>query len=230
MMKIILKHALWAATTVAMMTVSAASLAVSSGPHWLEAHTFDKQTGKPLADVAICLGTSARADQFGALRTDRNGVVRFKDVRPVPLVLTASRGGYKGREQQLEPLYQSRVLVLKLATGGGGPVCNAEHAAKEADEATGLAINAVNVRRDINVENGVLVSVAASGKINQIRVSEQDDLSAVAWQPYKSAVPYTLSAGTGGKRLFVQVRRASEVQGASISVESPVKQVNYRVP
>lgn len=230
MMKINLKDALLAAAAVVMMTSSAASLAVSSGPHWLEAHTFDKQTGKPLADVAICLGTSARADQFGASRTDRNGVVRFEDVRSIPLVLTASRDGYKGREQLLEPLYQSRVLVLKLATGGGGPVCNAEQAASDGDEDTGLVINTVNVRRDINVENGVLVSVAASGKINQIRVGEQVDLSGVGWQPYKSAMPYSLSAGSGGKRLFVQVRRASEVQGASIAVESSVKQVDYRAP
>ncbi len=230
MMKIILKDALWTTAAVAMMTGSAASLAVSSGPHWLETHTFDEQTGKPLADVAICLGTSARSDQFGARRTDGNGVVRFEDVRAVPLVLTASRGGYKGREQRIEPLYQSRVLVLKLVTGGGGPVCNAEHSASDGKVITGLVINAVNIRRDINVENGVLVSVAASGSINQIRVSEQADLGSVGWQPYKSAMPYTLSAGAGGKRLFVQVRRASEVQGASIAVESPVKQVNYRAP
>ena len=118
--------------------------------------------------------------------------------------------------------------MLKLVTGGGGPVCNAEQSAGDVDVTAGLAINAVNVRRDINVENGVLVSVAASGKINQIRVSEQADLSGVAWQPYKSAMPYTLSAGHGAKRLFVQVRRASEVQGASIAVESAVKQVSYQ--
>jgi hypothetical protein len=230
MMKIILKDGLSIAAAIVMATCSAASWAVSSGPQWLEAHTFDEQTGKPLADVAICLGTSARADQFGARRTDRNGVVRFENVRTVPLVLTASRSGYKGREQSLEPLYQSRVLVLKLVTGGGGPVCNAEQSAEDVDVTAGLAINTVNVRRDINVENGVLVSVVASGKINQIRLSEQADLDGVAWQPYKSAMPYTLSAGAGTRHLFVQVRRASEVEGASIAIESPVKQVNYNVP
>lgn len=229
MMKTHFKNPLLALATIAMMAASAASLAASTGPHWLEAHTFDSQTGKPLADVAICLGTSARADQFGARRTDQNGVVRFEDVRPVPLVLTASRSGYKGREQSLEPLHQSRVMVLKLVTGGGGAVCNAERSADGVSD-TGLAIDTINVRRDSNVENGVLVSVAASGKVNQIRVGEQADLTNVTWQPYKDAAPYTLSAGSGTKRLFVQVRRASEVQGASIAVESPVKQVSYRAP
>ena len=71
-------------------------MAVSSGPHWLEAHTFDNRPVSHLLMSSICLGTSARADQFGARRTDRNGVVRFDDVRTVPLVLTASRSGYQG--------------------------------------------------------------------------------------------------------------------------------------
>lgn len=227
MMKLFSKHSLGITTAVVMMSGSAAALA---GSQWLETHAFDEQTGKPLADVAVCLGTSARSDQFGARRTDRNGVVRFDNVRAVPLLLTASRDGYKGREQRIEPLHQSRVLVLKLVTGGGGPECNADPAAEVSEVAAGLVINAVKVRRDINVENGVLVSVAASGNINQIRISEQPDLGGVTWQAYKSAVPFTLSGSEGRKQLYVQVRRASEVQGASIAVESLVKKVSYLAP
>ena len=229
MMKITLKDTLCFVTAFTLTIISGGSMAVSPGPHWLEAHTFDKQTGKPLADVAICLGTAARLDQFGARRTDRNGVVRFEDVRSVSLILTASRSGYKGREQLLEPLYQSRVLVLKLATGGGGPACDAAPSAQNDEVIAGLKINAVNVRRDANVENGVLVAVTTSGKVNQIRISEQQDFSGAAWQPYQKTVPYTFSAGAGNKPVSVQVRRASEVQGASIAVESPIKQVIYKV-
>lgn len=151
MMKITLKDTLCFAAAITLATVSVGSMAVSPDAHWLEAHTFDKQSGKPLADVAICLGTAARLDQFGARRTDHNGVVRFEDVRSVSLVLTASRSGYKGRTQLLEPLYQSRVLVLKLATGGGGPVCVAAPSAQNDEVIAGLKINAVSVRRDANV-------------------------------------------------------------------------------
>ncbi|VAW76475.1 hypothetical protein MNBD_GAMMA13-1776, partial [hydrothermal vent metagenome] len=80
------------------------------------------------------------------------------------------------------------------------------------------------------VENGVQVAVTASGAINQIRISEQPNFSGAAWQPYQESVPYTLSAGAGNKSVYVQVRRASEVKGASIAVESPIKQVIYAVP
>lgn len=229
MMNTKLSKCLYGFIAASVLAVSGVAQALPPEPHWLEVHAFDKQSGKPLANVAVCLGTSARTDQFGAQRTDGNGVVRFSDVRPVALVLTASGDGYQGREQLLEPLYQSRVLVVKLATGGGGPVCNAAVTDTGSEASGGLVIDSISVKRDTGSDQGVLVSARTSGAVNQIRVSEQSDFSDAAWQPYKKTVPFLLSAGSGNKVLYVQVRRASEVQGASIAVESPVKRVNYKV-
>lgn len=204
--------------------------AVQLQSNWLEVQLFNKQDGKPLANAAVCLGTRARLDQFGAKRTDSHGVVRFEDIRPHALVVTVSRQGYQGRQQQLEPLYQSHVLVVKLATGGGGPVCDAPLAVS-AESAAGLSIDTVRIRADINARTpgGVLVSVRASGPANQIRISEQTDFKGADWQAYESSIPFTLSAGKGVKQLYVQVRRVSEAEGASIEVVSPVKNVRYRV-
>ena len=70
--------------------VMANTWAVQPQSNWLEVHLFDKQDGKPINDGAVCLGTSARLDQFGAKRTDNRGVVRFEDIRPHALVVTAS--------------------------------------------------------------------------------------------------------------------------------------------
>ncbi len=227
-MKITMKDTLYFIVTLTLALVSGGSMAVSAGPQWLEVHAFDKQSGKPLVDVAVCLGTAARPDQFGAQRTDRNGVVRFDDVLSVSLTLTASRSGYKGREQLLERMHQSRVLVLKLATGGGGPECAAAPSTQNDDVADGITIESVNIRPDDGVENGVLVAVTTSGRPNQIRISEQPEFNGATWQPYKKTVSYTLGAGAGNKSVYVQVRRASEVKGASIAVESAIKQVIFK--
>ncbi len=198
--------------------------------NWLEVHLFDKQDGKPITDAAVCLGTSARLDQFGARRTDSRGVVRFEDIRPNSLVVTTSARGYQGRQQSLEPLHQSHVLVVKLVTGGGGPVCNAPLAVSD-EAGAGLTVEAVGVRPDINAQasGGVLVAARVSGSANQIRISEQADFKDAGWRPYKPSIPFTLSAGKGVKQLYVQVRRVSEVQGATIEVVSPVKKIRYRV-
>jgi hypothetical protein len=202
--------------------------AVSAEARWLEVHLFDNQSGQPLQGAAVCLGTNARVDQFGAQRTDRNGVVRFNDVRPYEIVLTASRQGYQGRQQLLEPVYESRVLIVKLVTGGGGAECAAPVA--ETQPASGLLITTIQVRRDpvATTAGGVLVSARLNGDANQIRISEQADFTGASWQPYSATVPYSMSAAAGLKTLFVQVRRVSQLQGAEIEVASPVSKVNYR--
>lgn len=234
MMKNKLNNEYWLPALAAVLAVAftAPALAASLQPNWLEVRVLGSQAGAPLADAAVCLGTSARPDQFGARRSDSQGVVRFDEVRSYPLVLTVSGQGYQGRQEVIEPMHQSRVVVVKLVTGGGGPLCDApQGASSAADAGSGLSLGAVTVRADINARSGtgVLVSARASGPVNQIRISEQADFKDTDWRPYKPEVPVTLSAGTGVKQLYVQVRRAAQVQGASIEVVSPVKTVSYRV-
>ena len=206
------------------------AVAASLEPSWLEVHLVSKQSGKPIADAAACLGTNARSDQFGAQRSDHNGVVRFDDIQPHALVLTVSGQGYQGRQQELDSVYESRVLVVALLSGGGGPVCDAPQAVADAGTRSGLSLDEVRVRADTNAPNttGILVAAQASGSVNQIRISEQADFKDADWQPYAQAVPFVLSAGTGVKQLYVQVRRATQVQGASIEVVSQVKKVSYQ--
>jgi hypothetical protein len=213
-----------------MSTLGGVAAAASLEPSWLEVHLVSKQTGKPVPNAAACLGTSARSDQFGAKRADSGGVVRFDDIQPHALVLTVSGQGFQGRQQELEPLYESRVLVVTLVTGGGGPVCDAPQAVADVDIRSGLTLDEVRVGADSNSPDGagVLVSTRASGPVNQIRISEQADFRDTDWQPYKAVVPATLSPGTGIKQLYVQVRRATQAQGASIEIVSPVKKVSYQ--
>jgi hypothetical protein len=216
---------------VALFASSAATMcgAASLEPTRLEVQLSNRQDGKPVANAAVCLGTSARPDQFGARRSDSKGIVRFDELTPHPLVLTVSGKGFQGQRQTLEPLYESRVLLVKMTTGGGGPSCDAPRQASGDVTGSGLNVSAVHIRENINSSpTGVLVSARASGAVNQIRISEQADFADVEWQPYKPAVPFTLSAGEGPKQVYVQVRRIAQVQGASIEVLSPVKKVTYR--
>lgn len=209
---------------------SSGSLAFSGGQNWLEVHVFDKQSGKALSAAAVCLGTTARPDQFGAQRTNQKGVVRFEELGQIPaaLLATVSRPGYQGRKQLLEPLRQSRVLEMRIVSGGGGPVCDAAVAASDAGTSSGLDIERVNVRADSSAAGQVLVSVKVSGAANQIRISEQADFSGAAWRDLQPSVPFTLSPGKGLKQIHVQVRRYAKVEGATIEVMSaPVTSV-YR--
>jgi len=214
---------------VVLAVLAGSAQAFSGGQHWLEVHVFDKQTGKAVDAAAVCLGTTARPDQFGALRTDANGVVRFEELgqMPVAMLATVSRTGYQGRKQLLEPLRQSRIVEMRIVSGGGGPVCHAA-AAGAADTSSGLDIERVSVRSDRATPGQVLVSVAVSGTANQIRISERADFSGAEWRDLQPAVPFVLSPGKGLKQIHVQVRRYAKVDGATIEVVSKPTMSAYR--
>ena len=203
------------------------------GSNWLEVRVVDGQSGSPVGQVAVCLGTTARTDQFGARRATDDGTVRFNGLPVNRMVLTASRRGYQGRQQGVEPLSGNRVIVLKLVPGGGGPVCEATENSGKPEQVTAgeLEITGVQVSADKAVsppDVQVLVTVDVSGQANQIRIAESADFAGAAWQTLKPQNRYTLSQGKGVKRLYVQVRRQVKSRGASIEVLSPTRVIRYR--
>ncbi len=204
------------------------SMAAGSGADWLEVRVLDKQNGTVVADAAVCVGTSANPHQFGARRSDASGVVRFDDLLSDSLVVTVSRKGFQSREQRVESLNQTRVVVLKLAPGGGGPHCEAPAALAPLDTSSGLAIDGVSIRKDPGDSARILVSVRTSGPANQARISEQPDFAGSDWQELKQPMAYELSGTAGAGQIYVQVRRHVQSQGASIEVISPVERVVYR--
>ncbi len=205
------------------------ALPVQSAGNWLEVRIVDKQSGEPVAQAAVCLGTSASPDQFGARRVAADGTVRFDDLPMNSMVLTTSRRGYLGKRQVIEPLSGNRVIVVNLVRGGGGPVCNAAQSV-ETPPATGeLDITDVKLSADTSSADGrILIAVQVSGQANQIRIAESADFAGAAWQDLKPRNRYKLSPGKGLKRLYIQVRRQVKTNGASIEVLSPVKVVSYR--
>ncbi|HHH43324.1 MAG TPA: hypothetical protein ENK49_04230 [Gammaproteobacteria bacterium] len=229
------RNSIWLAAWLGVVfsAFSGSAFSVSDEARWLEVHVLDKQSGKPVSNAAVCLGITARPDQFGALRSDADGVARFTGLvqRPVAMQATVSKSGYQGRQQLLEPLYQSRILIIKLASGGGGPQCDAPLPASQDDTASGLAIEHIAIRPDGTAgEAGrVLVSVRVSGEANQIRISEQADFEGAPWQALAPAVAFTTSAGKGNKQIYVQVRRQAKTRGASIEVLSRPAKTSYRV-
>jgi len=195
----------------------------------LEVHVMDRDSGRPLAGAAVCLGTQARAAQFGAVQTDARGVSRFEDLPRNPLVLTVSRQGYRGDRRLLEPLHENRVLMLKLAAGGGGPRCEGAGSDGEAAEAVGLEITELVVSADRSSKDTrqVLVTTRLSGSATDIMVSEHAGFKDASWQPYAASVGYQVSEGRGRKTLYVQVRRYVKVNGATLQTVSPVRTAEY---
>jgi len=201
-------------------------LAIASGSLQaadLRVRVFERGGNVPLAGVAVCLGTQARPDQFGATRTDKDGYAIFDSVPGARLLVTASMTGFMTQQEMLVTSNTSRMLVLSLSSGGGGPRCLPGES-ETSRIAPALQINrfVVNNGAAVTTGRGVTLDSTISGMPTQYRASEQADFGDAEWLNYKDSPGFMLSPGSGRKTVYYQVRRQSTIDGAVLETVTPV--------
>ena len=196
----------------------------------LQVRVFERGGNIPLAGVSVCLGTQARLGQFGAARTDGQGYVLFNEVPQAQIVVTASRPGYKSEQESMVTSNTNRLLVISLSAGGGGPECELGRQVAELTS-PGLLVRQfrINAGAASTDNRNVNLNHTLSGAATEYRASERRDMEGAEWQTYAAAPQFTLSEGAGVKRVYLQVRRHSTVNGATLESLSPVVQDSIRL-
>lgn len=191
----------------------------------LQVRVYERGGNAPLPGVGVCLGTPANITQFGSELTDGQGNVVFADVPRAPLLLTASKSGYKTEQQSVVTSSTDRLLVISLPAGGGGPRCKTG-TSRTIPAASGVRVVNLKINQGAGVtaSREVRLNHAVSGKPTHYRASEHPDFSGATWLAYTPEPLFELSAGNGRKVVYFQVRRSSGTSGADIQVLSPVVQ------
>lgn len=204
-----------------------ASAAFSSD---LRVRVFERGGNAPMAGVAVCLGTPARLNQFGAMLTDPGGYVVFSDVPQTALLVTASRAGFKAEQENVVTSNTDRMLVLSLSAGGGGSQCDLDSSGSS-PQASGLDVTrfAINNGAQKTGKRTVTLDNRVAGEPTQYRASERADLLDAEWQAYSGKAAFELSDGAGNKTVYFQVRRHATINGADIEVLSPVMRDSIRL-
>ena len=189
----------------------------------LTVRIFERGGKAPLQGVAVCLGTSARLNQFGASLTDAEGYAVFSGIPRTPLVVTVSRRGYMSEQEHMTGSDEDRMLVLSLPTGGGGIECLLDQGevkivADTLDIESFQLNNGAAVTRDASVT----LDNRLSGNATQYRASERPDFHGAKWLAYEKRPRFQLSAGRGNRTVYFQVRRYARINGADIEARSSV--------
>jgi len=204
-------------------------LAVSAAD--VQVRIFERGGKAPLPGAAVCLGTSAKLGQFGASLTDSNGYVVFKEVPRAPLLVTASKEGFKAEQEPLVISTSNRMLVMSLSYGGGGLKCPLDTSASVI-KSGGLQVSrfVINNGKPATTDGKVTLDNSIEGQPTQYRASERADFYGADWQPYSPAPAFQLSTDKGSKVVYFQVRRHATVNGAVLESLSPVARgsVNLR--
>ena len=188
----------------------------------IRVRVFERGDQTPLVNAAVCLGTSARIDQFGAHMTDNEGYVSFTEVPRAPLLITVSRTGYRAVQEALVTSTTNRMLVMSLSTGGGGTPCPLGNSVSRVYSG-GLSVSRflLDNGKAVTADPTVTLNNQVSSQATQYRASERADFSGVSWQEYTVAPAFQLSPGPGKKVVYFQVRRHATAGDANIETLSP---------
>lgn len=196
----------------------------------LRVRVFERGVNVPLQGVAVCLGTQARLDQFGAVRTDESGYALFSGLPRAQVVVTASMPGFMSAQENMVTSNVNRMLVMTMSGGGGGARCPIS------EQGDGLSAGGLHIKQ-FTINKGASTTSSRTIKLNnkltgmatQYRASEQADLADSEWQYYAAAPEFTLSSGAGVKQVYLQVRRHATVNGATMETVSPVVRDSIRI-
>jgi len=211
-------------TAVILMTGSLV-LSVSALAADIRVQVYERGGNAPLANAAVCVGTSAKIDQFGARMTDAQGSAVFSGVPRAAILVTVSSSGYKSEQETIVNSTSNRTLVMSLSSGGGGTPCQLAEGDNRVYEG-GLLVSrfSLDAGKATTTNATVTLNNSVKGTVTQYRASERADFAGVDWQDYSTAPSFTLSAGPGKKRVYFQVRRHANVNGAVIETLSAVAQ------
>jgi hypothetical protein len=196
----------------------------------LRVRVFERGGNAPLPGVAVCLGTPARLNQFGAMLTDPGGYAVFTDIPQTALLVTASRSGFKAEQENVVTSNTDRMLVLSLSAGGGGSQCELESDGSS-QQASGLDVIrfAINNGAPKTGQRAVTLDNRVAGEPTQFRAGERADLLGAQWQAYSGNAAFELSEAAGNKVVYFQVRRHATINGADLEVLSPVVHDSIRL-
>ncbi len=211
------------ALTVGLLAAAAAHAAV------VGVRVLDATSAEPVPGAAVCLGTRAEPDQFGAQLTGPDGRVQFEDIPATPLQVTVSHPGHRGVRESYPTARFDRVLLVRLVPGGLGPQC-------VVPEGTSGTLRGARPALAVDILGGpttatpeVQLRIRVQGKATHYRVSEDPSFRGAPWLPYtKQPVTFRLSPTPGDKTLYVQVRLQREVGGGRVEIESDVVKVPVR--
>lgn len=221
-------HSIRPVLSILAITSVVVSLSFNANATSIKVKVLDASKNRPLTNAAVCLGTSARTDQFGSQYTDAQGLANFAVESDTPLLLTVSGSQRKGIQRVIKPGKTDFVRVIHLPLGGLGPTCDTPvriiDIKPESIDRPALKIADVKIDRGhkTTTSRSVVLSSIIYGAPTHYRISEDPDFKDAQWLEYQKTPLFTLSSGDGKKKVYFQIRRSAEMENGAVESLSNV--------
>ncbi len=215
---------------VALISLSSVSHAGKFGVRVLDANT-----GLPVANASVCLGTAADRNRYGTGVTSYSGIALYDNVPATSVLITVSKRNYRGIALQ-NPATRDNVIADVLVTEGlSSKKCRALKfvdlkpgisGGKQKDEWP-LEITSLSYFPSGN--DGFAFLSYSKGKPTHYRVSTDPEFRNAEWKSYSDVLQYSPKMSDAGKgMLYFQLRKEVQSNGGvmealSVVMSQPVK-------
>lgn len=184
------------------------------------------ENGKPLAGIAVCIGTHGNYKQFGAVFTSPSGDAMV-DVPNVPLIVTISKNRFTAIRITEPARNFNLIKEIKLKEGVPGPRCRAGSTMVKGKAGFGNHKHAVRID-DVHVKDSVFsvtLETSVIGDPSHYRVSESPNFDNTDWLDFESEIDLQ-GAMVYSKNVFLQLRKYKELGGGWVEARSNVVTVD----
>ena len=211
--------------------IGAAILSMSSAAHAgkFGVRVLDANTGLPVANASVCLGTVADRSLYGTGVTTYAGIALYDNVPSTSVLITVSKKNYRGIALS-NPATDDNVIADVLVTEGiSSRKCRA---LKFVDLKPGITLG--NDKDDWPLEitalsyfpsgnDGLAFLSYSKGKPTHYRISTDPEFKNVEWLLYSDVFQYSPTSDDIGKdKLYFQLRKEIAASGGVIEALSVV--------
>ena len=196
---------------------------------------LDANTGLPVANAAVCLGTAADRNLYGTGITTHSGVALYDNVPEKAVLITVSKSNYRGIALH-SPATRDNVIADVLVTEGlSSKKCRA---LKYVDLKPGITQGKYEADWPLQItalsyfpsgNDGFAFLSYSQGKPTHYRVSTDPEFKGAEWLPYTDVFQYSPNQSDLGKEtLYFQLRKEIKagggvVEALSVVTSHPVK-------
>ncbi len=196
----------------------------------LGVRVLDANSGLPVANAAVCIGTGADPDKYGTAVTSYDGMALYEDIPEKPVLITVSKSNFRGIALQA-PLNGSNVIKDVLVTEGlSSKKCRAMKMVSLKPGITNgktstnwpLKLNALSYFP--SGDDGLSFLAYVQGKPTHYRVSTDKSFDGADWKVYSDVLHFAPTGRDRGKsKLYFQLKKQVLVDGGSIEAVSDVR-------
>lgn len=195
----------------------------------LGVRVLDANSGLPVANASVCLGTATEPAKYATGVTSFSGVALYDNLPDSPVLITVSKRNFRGIALQVPTNGENLIKDVLVTEGLSSKKCRA---LKMVDFKQGITKGVYSDEWPLEItalsyfpsgDDGLSFLSYSKGKPTHYRVSTNSEFTGAQWINYSDVLHFSpLQADQGKSKLYFQLKKSVEVSGGSIEALSEV--------